>query len=85
MFSYILDFVASIHTVILCRLHRIFCGLVDAETWISLLRQYSYPTELTAELLNGLIEKIVIHEATTEDGVREQNIDIYYRLIGKIE
>ena len=58
---------------------------VDAETWISLLRQYSYPTELTAELLNGLIEKIVIHEATTEDGVREQNIDIYYRLIGKIE
>ncbi len=58
---------------------------VDAETWISLLRQYSYPTELTAELLNGLINKIVIHEATTEDGVREQNIDIYYRLIGKIE
>ena len=58
---------------------------VDVETWISLLRQYSYPTELTAELLNGLIEKIVIHEATTEDGVREQNIDIYYRLIGKIE
>lgn len=47
--------------------------------------EYSYPTELTAELLNGLIEKIVIHEATTEDGVREQNIDIYYRLIGKIE
>jgi len=58
---------------------------VDAEKWISLLKQYSYPTELTAELLNGLIKKIVIHEATTEDGVREQNIDIYYRLIGKIE
>ena len=30
MFSYILDFVASIHTVILCRLHRIFCGLTKA-------------------------------------------------------
>ena len=58
---------------------------VDAETWISLLKQYTNPTELTAELLNTLIEKIVIHEATTEDGVREQNIDIYYRLIGKIE
>ena len=58
---------------------------VDAEKWISLLKQYSYPTELTAELLNGLIKKIVIHEATTEDGVREQNIDIYYLLIGKIE
>ena len=58
---------------------------VDAETWISLIKQYDNPTELTAELLNTLIEKIVIHEATTVDGMREQNIDIYYRLIGKIE
>lgn len=58
---------------------------VDAETWISLLKQYANPTELTAELLNTLIEKIVIHEAITVDGMREQNIDIYYRLIGKIE
>ena len=58
---------------------------VDAETWISLIKQYANPTELTAELLNTLIEKIVIHEATTVDGIREQNIDIYYRLIGKIE
>ena len=58
---------------------------VDAETWISLIKQYANPTELTAELLNTLIEKIVIHEATTVDGMREQNIDIYYRFIGKIE
>ena len=58
---------------------------VDAETWISLIKQYANPTELTAELLNTLIEKVVIHEATTVDGMREQNIDIYYRLIGKIE
>ena len=28
MFSFILDFAASIYTVIRCRLHRIFCGLV---------------------------------------------------------
>ncbi len=35
--------------------------------------------------LNTLIEKIVIHEATTVDGMREQDIDIYYRFIGKIE
>lgn len=34
---------------------------VDAETWISLIKQYATPTELTAELLNTLIEKIVIH------------------------
>ena len=58
----------------------------DAEMWISLIKRYACPTELTAELLNTLIEKIVIHEATIgEDGIREQDIDIYYRFIGKIE
>ena len=34
MFSYILDFVASIHTVILCRLHRIFCGLAEINDYL---------------------------------------------------
>lgn len=30
---------------------------IDAEKWISLLKQYVTPTELTAEYLNALIEK----------------------------
>ena len=29
MFRYILDFVASVHTVTRCRLHKIFCGLQE--------------------------------------------------------
>ena len=59
---------------------------LDAEKWISLIKQYANPTELTAELLNTLIEKIVIHEATKgSDGMREQEIEIYYRFIGKID
>ena len=42
--------------------------------------------ELTAELLNTLIEKIVIHEAIkSADGMRDQEIEIYYRFIGKID
>ena len=42
--------------------------------------------ELTAELLNTLIEKIVIHEAVKDKNkVRQQKIDIYYRFVGKIE
>lgn len=58
----------------------------DAKTWISYIKQYAEPQELTAELLNALIEKIVIHQAVkNEDGIKEQNIDIYYRFIGKIE
>lgn len=59
---------------------------VDAEKWIALIKQYANPTELTAELLNTLIEKIVIHEAVkTEDGIREQEVEIFYRFVGKID
>ncbi len=58
----------------------------NAEKWVDLIKHYANPTELTAELLNTLIEKIVIHEATKgEDGMRDQEIEIYYRFIGKIE
>ena len=35
----------------------------DAGKWLELIKQYSNPTELTTELLNTLIEKIVVHEA----------------------
>ena len=59
---------------------------VDAEKWIALMKECVNPTELTAELLNMLIEKIVVHEAVKgEDGSREQEVEIFYRFIGKID
>ena len=59
---------------------------VDAEKWVNLIKQYVNPTELTAELLNALIEKIVVHEAVKdESSTRTQEIEIYYRFIGKVE
>ena len=58
----------------------------NVEKWIETVKQYSNPTELTAELLNSLIEKIVIHEAVKRPGkIREQQIEIFYRFIGKID
>ena len=58
----------------------------DAEKWIALIKQYANPTELTAEMLNTLIEKIVIHEAVkASDGTRTQEIEIFYRFVGKID
>ena len=42
--------------------------------------------ELTAPLLNTLIEKIVVHNAIKEDdGTKTQEIEIFYRFIGKID
>lgn len=58
----------------------------DAEKWMSYVKEVAYPTELTASLLNTLIEKIVVHEADKhENGTAEQEIEIYYRFIGKID
>ena len=58
----------------------------NAEKWIALIKQYANPTELTAEMLNTLIEKIVIHEAIKDsDGTRTQEIEIFYRFVGKID
>ena len=43
------------------------------------------PTELTAELLNTLIEKIVVHEAVKgEDGSREQEVESSAALSAKL-
>lgn len=58
----------------------------DAEKWIALVKQYVSPAELTSELLNALIEKILVHEAVKdENGNRVQEVEIYYRFIGKID
>ena len=43
----------------------------EAEKWVDLMEEYVSPTELTAELLNALIEKIIVHEAVkSADGSR---------------
>ena len=48
----------------------------DARKWVDLIQQYANPTELTAPLLNALIEKIVVHQSLKgEDG--EQEIEIF--------
>ena len=58
----------------------------DAEKWIALIKQYSDLTELTDEMLNTLIEKIVVHEVVKDsDGTRIQEIEIFYRFVGKID
>ncbi len=58
----------------------------DAEKWISLVRKYTKLTELNAPLLNELIDKILVHNAITdENGNRVQEIEIFYRFVGKID
>ena len=61
-------------------------SVIDAEKWITSIKKCARPTELTADLLNSLIEKIVIHEGKdSQNGMKAQPIEIYYRFIGKID
>jgi DNA invertase Pin-like site-specific DNA recombinase len=56
----------------------------DAKQFAELVEQYTNITELTEDLLNTLIEKIVVHEKEVVDGEIIMRVDIYYRFIGRV-
>jgi hypothetical protein len=58
----------------------------NAKKWVELIGKYSQINELTAPLLNELIDKIIVHEKRKDaDGKTVRDIEIYYRFIGKID
>ena len=52
------------------------------QKFIALVNRYTDFTELTAPMLNELIEKVVVHEATGGRAHRKQKVDIYFNFIG---
>ena len=56
----------------------------DITQFISNVKKYTEITDLTPEILNELIEKILIHQAEKIDGKKVQEIDIYYIGVGII-
>lgn len=58
----------------------------NVRKWIELIGKYSCIDELTAPLLNELIDKIIVHEQRIDaDGRKVRDIEIYYRFVGKID
>ena len=55
-----------------------------AGEFAELVARYADITELSAELLNTLIEKIEIHEKEIVDGRPVVRLEIYYRFIGSV-
>ncbi len=54
--------------------------------WIKCISKYTEITELTPEILNEIIEKITVRKAEKgANGIRTQEITIYYRFIGKLD
>lgn len=56
----------------------------DLTQFISNVKKYTEVTELTPEILNELIEKILVHQTEKVNGKKVQEIDIYYRGVGII-
>ena len=54
----------------------------DLNQFLKNVRKYTDPEALTAEMVNDLIDKIVVHAPDKSSGHRKQKIDIYYKAIG---
>jgi len=52
-------------------------------SFMKLAAKYNDVQELDRAIVHELIEKIVVHQAQRIDGQWVQQIDIYYRFIGK--
>ena len=49
------------------------------------MRKYSNIEELTTELLQEFIDKIVVHHREEVFGEKVQKIEIYYKMIGQVQ
>ena len=56
-----------------------------AEHFIRLVKQFSQITELTDEIVATFIEKVEVGTAETIDGVKHQDVTVFYNFIGTVE
>ncbi len=56
----------------------------DLKRLLANVRKYTDPQELTAEMLNDLVDKILVHAPDKSSGHRKQKIEIYYNAVGII-
>ena len=56
----------------------------DLNQFLKNVRKYTDPETLTAEMVNELIDKIIVHAPDKSSGYRKQKIEIYYKAVGII-
>ena len=57
---------------------------IDVKHFISLIRKYKNPTEVTDLMFTELIDKIVVYEAEGVGKARTQRVDIYFNYVGNV-
>ncbi len=56
----------------------------DLNQFLKNVRKYTDPEELTVEMVNELIDKIIVHAPDKSSGHSKQKIEIYYKAVGII-
>lgn len=56
----------------------------DLNQFLKNVRKYTDPETFTAEMVNELIDKIIVHAPDKSSGHRKQKIEIYYKAVGII-
>ena len=58
---------------------------MDIQHFISLIRKYKNPTEVSDLMFTELIDKIVVYEAEGVGKARTQKVDIYFNCVGQVD
>ncbi len=59
--------------------------ITNVSKLIAITKKYTRIDELTPEILNAFVDKIVVHEREKKDGKRTQTVDIYYSYVGIVD
>lgn len=57
----------------------------DIKQFISLIRRYKNPTEISDTMFVELIDRIVVYEAEGTGKARTQKVDIYFNYVGQVD
>lgn len=56
----------------------------DIADWMKAIRKCIGVKELTRKILGLLVDKIIVHEKTDDEGIKRQKVEIYYRFVGRL-
>lgn len=58
---------------------------LNVGAFLERVHKYSEIKELTPEILNEFVDKVVVHHREQIDSQTVQKLEIYYKMVGKVE
>ncbi len=58
---------------------------LDVDGFLEIVKKYSEVENLSIEILNGFIDKIIVYHREELDGMTTQKVEIFYKMIGNIQ